>query len=376
MRKIAVEQPSVGDEELKYLTECIRTGWISFRGPFVKQFESVVAQWCGARFGISTTSGTTALHLALTALGIGEGDEVIVPSLTMIATANAVTYTRAKPIFADSSEQTWNIDPQAVRSLINERTKAIIVVHLYGCPVDLAPILQIATEYSLYVIEDAAGAFGAEYRGQKVGSIGDVGCFSFYANKIITTGEGGMIVTHHENVAERAVAQRDHSYGEYEGQPRFLHFRLGYNYKMTNLQAAVGLAQMEKVETFIAKKREIASWYTKQLRDVDELVLHPEIDYGKNVYSMYGVILSESSQVSRDELREELANRGIETRTFFVPLHEQPLYALLGNADCPTASRLAKNGIILPSGYQITHNDIEYICSCTRALVSRRRRNA
>jgi perosamine synthetase len=362
-------RPSLDDRELKYLEECIRTGWISFQGPFVKQFESAVAQYCGTGFGISTTSGTTALHLALAALEIGVGDEVIIPALTMIATANAVTYTGARPVFADSEERTWNIDPKSVRSLISERTKAIIVVHLYGCPVDMDPIMEIARTHSLYVVEDAAEAFGSEYKERKVGSLGDIGCFSFYANKIITTGEGGMIVTRHTDIAQRALALRDHAYGEYEGEPRFLHRRLGYNYKMTNLQAAVGLAQMEKVQSFITKKRDIAKLYKAHLQDIDELILPVDVEYGKNVYSMYGVVLNESAPISPEMLRTALANRGVDTRSFFVPMHEQPLYATLGTSRCPVASWLSKRGLVLPSGYDLTSEDIGYICECIHSIV-------
>jgi len=352
--RIPVAEPYIGDEELKNVIEAVKSGWISSKGKFIEEFEREFAKYCGVKYGVATANGTVALHLALKALGIGKGDEVIVPTLTFVATANAVTYCGAKPVFVDSHPEYWCIDPEKIEEKITPRTKAIILVHLYGHPCDMDKIMEIARNYSLYVIEDAAEAHGAEYKGKKVGSFGDISCFSFYGNKIITTGEGGMCLTNNEELAERMRNLRDHAMSK---NRRYWHETIGFNYRMTNLQAAVGVAQLKKLDEFIEKKRQIAKWYKKGLRDLAEkrlITLHPEMKWAKCVYWMYSILIEDKARMSRDELTRKLENVRIETRPFFVPMHLLPMYN--SGERLPVAEELARKGINLPSS--VTLNEI------------------
>ena len=360
-RMIPVCEPSIGKDELKNVTNCIETNWISSIGKYIKEFEEKFSKYCNAKHGITTNSGTTALHLALISLDIGGGDEVILPTLTMVATADAVVYTGAKPVFVDSEPKTWNIDVKKIEEKINDKTKAIIPVHIYGHPVDMDAILEIAKKYNLYVIEDAAEAHGAEYKGKKVGCLGDIGCFSFYANKIITTGEGGMIVTNDDEIAEKARLLKDLAHSK---EKRFLHNFIGFNYRMTNLQAAVGVAQLEKIEKFVRMRRNNAMLYNSLLGNIKGITLPVEEEWAKNVYWMYSILIEDDFGIDRDELRIQLKKNGIETRTFFIPMHQQPIFKKMGlsEGNCPVADELSRKGLYLPSSSSLTEKDIRFVC--------------
>ena len=359
-RIIPVCEPTLTGNELKYVTQCIETNWISSAGRFVDEFEAAFAAACGTRYGIACANGTIALHLALATLGLQPGDEVIIPTFTMIATANAVTYLGARPVLVDSELETWNLDIDQVEAKITPRTRAIIPVHTYGHPVDMDALNQIADRHGLWVIEDAAEAHGARCRGRPVGSLGAAAAFSFYGNKIITTGEGGMITTDHEQLARLAWNLRDHAFST---ERHFWHKLLGFNYRMTNLQAAVGLAQTEQLDQFVASRRAHAALYTEKLRRLPGLVTPPEAEWATNVYWMYGILVDEREfGLTRDELRRALARRGIETRTFFIPMHCQPIYFQQYKGErYPRAELLCRRGMYLPSASSLAPSDIEYI---------------
>jgi perosamine synthetase len=362
---IPIAMPVLGNKELEYVSEAIRTGWISSQGRYVAEFEELFSHYCGVRYGIAVTSGTAALHLALAVLGIGSGDEVIIPPLTHIACANMVTLTGAKPVLVDCTWDTWGIDPNRVEEKITSRTKAIMVVHLYGHPVDMDPILEIADKYGLYVIEDAAEAHGAEYKGRRVGSLGHIGCFSFYANKIITTGEGGMIVTDDPALAAKARKLRDQAY---ESERRFWHRELGFNYRMTNVQAAIGVAQMERIDEFINIRRRNARLFNELLGEVTGITLPPEASWAKNVYWMYSILVNDDFGMSRDQLAAYLKEQGIDTRPFFYPIHLQPLYEhQFRGENYPVAEELSKRGMNLPSGNNLTEAQVRRIADAIKS---------
>ena len=361
---LPVSEPEFQEKELTYITECILTGWVSSAGRFVKRFEDLFAKFCNAKFAVSTTSGTTALHLALVALGVGPGDEVIVPTLTFIATASAVSHTGAQPVFVDSDTETWNINVAEIEPAITYKTKAIIPVHLYGHPANMDPIIKIAAKYKIAVVEDAAEAHGALYKNKIVGSIGDLGIFSFYGNKIITTGEGGMVVTNDENLAKKMRILRNHGMAE---NRRYRHTVLGYNYRMTNIQAALGVAQMERIKYILERKRKIALAYHKALKNLIGVTLPPEAKWAKNVFWMYSILIDdEKFGMSRDELMARLESKGIETRPIFPPVNSQPIYNTGQNL--PIAERLASQGINLPSSINLTQRDITRIADLIAEL--------
>ena len=363
-RFFPVAEPDVGEKEWQYVSECVLSGWISSTGSFVPRFERAFADFCGVEHAIATSSGTTALHLALLACGAGPGDEVIVPTLSFIATANAVAYTGATPVFADSDPVTWNIDPAGIEPLVTPRTKAIIAVHLYGHPADMEAILAIASRHGLLVIEDAAEAHGALYRGQRVGSMGDLGIFSFFGNKIVTTGEGGMVVTGNRRFADRVRLLRDHGM---DPDRRYWHTTLGYNYRLTNMQAAVGLAQMEKIDAILLRKRQNARAYAQVLREVPGITLPPEEEWAENVYWLYSILVDEQEfGMSRDMLMERLREQGIETRPFFHPIHRQPVYDRPGRLE--VAQRLAACGLSLPSSTRLSSGEIRDVAHCIKEL--------
>ena len=355
---IPLIEPDLSGNELKYITDCIKSKWISSRGSYVKEFENKFSEYCNTSYGISTSNGTKALHLALTALGIGKDDEVIVPDLTFAATANAVLYCGAKPILVDVNRDTWCIDVSKIEDAITKKTKAIIPVHLYGHPCDMGKIMEIARKHNLFVVEDAAEAHGAEYKGRKVGSIGDIGCFSFYGNKIITTGEGGMCVTNDEKLSEKMDLLKNHGMRK---ERIYWHDIVGYNYRMTNMQAAIGLAQLERIEFFVDRKREIARLYNSKLRDANHLILPKEQTWAKNVYWLYSVLINDKFKLTRDELIERLKNNGIDTRPLFYPLHSMPPYKSEGNFS--VSDFLSKNGISLPSFINISEDQMNKILS-------------
>jgi perosamine synthetase len=355
-RFIPVAAPDLSGNELKYVSECIKTEWISSNGRFVPLFESKFAKFVDKKFGISTSNGTTALHLALLSVGVGQGDEVIIPDLTFVATANAVLYTGAKPIFIDSERASWCMDPGKIEKNITKRTKAIIPVHLYGHPANMFEIMEIACKHNLIVIEDAAEAHGALVGNRNVGSFGVVNVFSFFGNKTITTGEGGMLVTDDEGIMKRAKLLRDG--GRDRTKNAYFHTVLGYNYAMTNLQAAVGVAQLERIDEFISKKRKIASQYKKLFKN-SPVDFSPELKGFKSNYWMSSIVLRNSVKITRDEMILRLQKRGIETRPFFVPMHNIPY--MKTNLDMPVAEGLAQNGINLPSGTKMSLDDVGYV---------------
>jgi perosamine synthetase len=354
--RIPIAAPVIGEEEIANVVEAMRSGWISSLGAFIGQFERDFAAFCGVAHGVAVANGTTALHLALVAAGVGPGDEVIIPSLTFVATANVVHYCGATPVFADSDPETWQLDPAGLEALITPRTRAIIPVHLYGHPCDMDAIMAIANRHGIPVLEDAAEAHGAEYRGRRAGSLGAIGCFSFYGNKIITTGEGGMCVTDDAALVERLRLFRDHGM---DPKRSYWHEVIGFNYRMTNLQAAVGVAQTKKMLGFIEKKRQIASWYALRLAPLaaaGRLRLHSEAPWARNVYWMYSVVLGESSP-ALDVVRTRLADRGVDSRPFFHPVHTLPPYAT--GRRLPVAEQLASHGLNLPSGTGLSQADVE-----------------
>jgi len=361
---LPVSEPNLAGNELKYVSECILTGWVSSAGKFVTEFEKKFSEFSGTTFGISSSSGTTALHLALAALGIGPGDEVIVPSLTFISTANAVVFTGATPVFVDSESETWNIDATSIEEAVSDKTKAIIPVHLYGHPANMMHILEIARKYNLAVIEDAAEAHGALYKGKKVGSLGDLGVFSFYGNKIITTGEGGMIVTDDKDLAEKMRILRDHGM---DPKRRYWHTVLGYNYRMTNIQAALGVAQMERIDQIVEQKRRNAALYNKGLQDIPGITLPPEAVWAKNIYWLYSILIDEEEfGMSSKELSNELKEKGIETRPLFPPVHQQPIY----NTDqtLPVCESLSRCGLSLPSSVNLNGDEVVEICKVIKSI--------
>jgi len=365
---IPVCEPLLSSKELEYVADCLKTNWISSLGKYINEFEQRFAEYCGVKYGVSTTSGTTALHLALASLDIGKGDEIIVPAFTMVAPIFAILYTGARPVLVDCELETWNIDVAEIEKKITRNTRAILPVHIYGHPCDMDPILEIARKYNLYMIEDAAEAHGAEYKGKKVGGIGDVGCFSFYANKIITTGEGGMIVTNREEIAERARRLKDQAYSK---ERRFLHTDLGFNYRMTNIQAAIGLAQLERIDELVERRRKNARFYSHLLKEVEGVTLPPEKEWARNVYWMYGILIEDEFGMSRDELAAKLKQNGVDTRTFFIPMHQQPAFKKLGlfeGESFPVSEELSRKGMYLPSGSGLREEEIEHVYNTLKKI--------
>lgn len=357
--RLPIAEPQLGERELTYVTECVLTGWVSSAGKFVGQFEEMFARFCDTKYALATSNGTTALHLALLALKIGPGDEVIVPTLTFIATANAVRYTGATPVFVDSEPVSWGIDPARIEAAITPRTKAIVPVHLYGHPADMGPILAIAERHGLAVVEDAAEAHGARWCGRVVGGIGDIGVFSFYGNKIITTGEGGMVTTNRRDLYDAMRLFRDHGMSP---ERRYWHTVVGYNYRLTNLQAALGVAQMERIDGILARKREIAAAYTHGLSRIPGLTLPGEASWASAVYWLYSIVIDEAEfGWTRDEVMAYLKDHDVETRPVFPLVHQQPCYDLAGRFD--VAERLSAFGLSLPSAVTLQPAAVDRIVS-------------
>jgi perosamine synthetase len=366
MWRLPVMEPMLGGNELKYVSDCITSNWISSQGSYVRSFEKHFADFLAIDHALTTTSCTTALHLALIALGIGPGDEVIVPDLTFAASANVVLHAGATPVFVDVSLEHWTIDPDLIENAITDKTRAIMPVHLYGHPCDMDPIMEIARRHKLYIVEDCAEALGAQYKGRQVGTLGDAGCFSFFSNKVITTGEGGMIVTSNPELHQKMTILRDHGMSKTK---RYWHEMAGFNYRMTNLQAAVGLAQIEQIDSFLYKRREMAKQYESNLKGIAGITLPPEMKWAKNIYWLYSILIDENlTGISRDELMKGLECEGIETRPFFCPLHNQPPYPQTLNTLSNT-EKLAVEGISLPSSNSLTSEGIDKVCANIKKLI-------
>ncbi len=356
---IRVADTRLDGNERTYVDECLRTNWISSAGPFVGRFEAAFAEAVGCQHAVACSSGATALELSFAAAGLGPGDEVIVPAFTMVATANAVVHVGATPVFVDSDPSTWNLDLGALRAAIGPRTRAICPVHTYGQPVDMDELGSIAAANRLTVVEDAAQAHGAECRGRPVGSLAQAAAFSFYGNKILTTGEGGMVTTNDLELAATARELRDHGFSP---ERHFWHRLRAHNYRMSNLQAAIGLAQVERLDELLAARRRNAARYLEGLADVPGLEMPPDLPGLESTHWMFGILVGPEFGVTRDELRYHLAARGVETRTFFVPLHIQPAYISdHAGRRYPVAERLGRSGLYLPSGPTLTERDVERV---------------
>jgi len=363
---IKVCDPDLRGNESLYIQDCMSSEWISSQGTYVNKFEEKFARFCDVKYATAVTNGTHALQLALVVLGIGPGDEVIVPTFTMVATANVVSHLGAKPVFVDAKPDTYNIDETKIEAAITPKTKAIIVVHIYGHPAEMDEVMRIAKKHNLWVIEDAAEAHGATYKGKKVGSIGDIGCFSFYANKMITTGEGGMVTTNSKTLSKLLYKLHNHAFDD---ELHFWHQYVGYNFRMTNLQAAIGCAQLERVEEMIALRRRNAKLYIQLLQDTPGIQLPIEKKEVTNTYWMFSILLDDTFPLSRDQLRQKLADHGIETRTFFIPLHLQPIYFDKKKIHAfPVANRLSRYGLYLPSSSTLLPETIEFITSVITSL--------
>lgn len=366
---IPISEPSIEGNELAYVTDCVKSGWVSSLGQYIGKFEQGFADFCQVPYGVSVFNGTVALHLALVALGIGPGDEVIVPSLTFVATMNAVLYTGATPIFVDSERESWNMDPADVVLKITPRTKAIIIVHLYGHPAKMDELMKIAKKHNLAVIEDAAESHGAEYKGKKVGSFGDAGCFSFYGNKIITTGEGGIVVTSNQELADKMHFLKDHAMST---ERKYYHPLLGFNYRMTNLQAALGVAQLEQIKQFLARKREIAEIYESILGDIKCIALPPKNPWASNVFWMYSILVLPTSRTTRDELAKEMKAAGIDSRPFFVPNHQMPYLPKDVQAQhFPVAEELSSQGMNIPSSVKLTDQQVKHVGNTIKKIIQK-----
>ena len=369
---IPVNEPLLNGNEKKYLCKCIDTGWISSEGPFVKEFEQKMSASAGRKYGIAVSNGTAALEVAVQALGIGAGDEVIMPAFTIISCAMAVTKAGAVPVLIDSDMHTWNMKAEEIEAKITPRTKAIMIVHLYGLPVEADPILALAEKYGLKVIEDAAEMHGQTYKGKPCGSFGDISTFSFYPNKHITTGEGGMVVTDDEDLAQRCRMLRNLCFRK---DVRYVHDEISDNYRFTNLQAAVGLAQLERLDEFVERKRTMGRYYTERLKDVEGLILPIEkTGYADNIYWVYGIVLNPDIQTDNKTIQKLLADEGIGSRTFFWCMHEQPVYrkqGLFHGENYPNAEYPARKGFYIPSGLALTQEQMDQVVMGVKRVMAR-----
>ena len=356
-------EPVLDGNEERYVRDCLETNWISSLGRYITRFEESFAAWNGMPYGVAMSSCTAALHATFVALGIGPGDEVVIPDFTLVVSANTVIQAGAKPVLVDADPGTWCLDPARIEERITPRTRAILAVHMYGHPCDMDAIGRIAAPRGLAVVEDCAEAHGAEISGRKVGTFGSASCFSFYGNKILTTGEGGMVLTRDAELARRLRLLRDQAFEK----PRFVHHQMGFNYRLTNLQAAIGLAQTEKADVKVAKKREIARWYLDLLSGCPDVAVQREAPGARSVTWMFGVTLGERFPQGRDAVMQELAEAGVETRAFFCPMHLQPVFAGRDSRfpDCsgsfPVSEELWKRGLYLPSGLSLTRRQAEEV---------------
>ena len=370
MNFIPVNEPLLNGNEKKYLNECIDTGWISSEGPFIKKFEEDFAKRVNRKHAIAVANGTVAIDAAIEALGISKGDEIILPSFTIISCVSQILRNGAKPVFVDSDIKNWNMNVAQIEEKITTHTKAIMVVHIYGLPVDMDPILDLCKKYNLKLIEDAAEMHGQEYKGRPCGNFGDISIFSFYPNKHITTGEGGMILTNDDELAEKMRSLRNLCF---KPERRFVHDELGWNFRMTNLQAALGVAQLERLDEFVKIKRQMGDNYTSELRSISGIQLPlEETPYAKNIYWVFGIILDDSRNMDADQAMSLLAKEGIGTRPFFWPLHEQPVlkkYGFETQPSLPVASLMARKGFYIPSGLGLTNSQQSQVIEAVKKVL-------
>ena len=355
--------PSITEKEISYVNDAVSQGWNDQWNKYIIKFEETFAKYIGVKHAIATSSCTGAMHLALQRMGIGPGDEVIIPDITWVATASVVTYVGAKPIFVDIEKDTWCIDPESIKKSINSKTKAIMPVHLYGHPANMNEIQDIAQEKNLLVLEDAAPSLGAEYNGQKTGSFGHASAFSFQGAKIATSGEGGIFLTNDSSLYENVSKLGDH--GRSLTKPLW-NDEIGYKYKMSNIQAALGLAQLERIDELVDKKRKIFKWYSERLDSISGIQLNSEKTNCKNIYWMTTIVLDKSFNISRDDFIRKLKEWNIDSRPAFYPLSHMPMFETIHN---PNAEHLSQNGINLPSGHNLSEDDINYICTVIKNIL-------
>ncbi len=367
---IPVNEPLLNGNESRYLAECVETGWISSEGPFVRKFEAGFAALVGRRHAIAVTNGTAALDAAVDALGLGPGDEVVMPTFTIISSILQIVRCGATPVLVDSDPVTWNMNVDQIAARITPRTRAIMVVHIFGLPADMDPILALAAQHGLALIEDAAQMHGQTYKGRPCGSFGDISTFSFYPNKLMTTGEGGMIVADDDALAEKCRSVRNLCF---QDKQRFVHEHLGWNLRMTNLQAALGVAQLERVEEFVARKRHMGQRYLALLADVPGLQLPlPRTDYAENIFWVFGLILDDEIPFDAVEAMRRLGARGIGSRPFFCPMHQQPVLlerGLFAGERYPVAERMYSRGFYVPSGMALTDAQMDEVAEAVKELI-------
>ncbi len=375
---IPVNEPVVGAREMEYVEECLKTGWISSAGRFISEFEKTWANYCGVEYGIAVSNGTLALQIALRVIELEPGDEVIMPSFTIISCALGVLYNDAIPVLVDCDPVTWCIDVSQIEEKITDRTRAIMPVHIYGHPVDMDRVHELAKTYDLSVIEDAAEAHGAEYltnRGRedeswvRAGSLGDLSTFSFYANKLITTGEGGMVLTDDPSLADHLRNLRNLSY---RADRRFWHTELGYNFRMTNMQAAVGVGQVERIEEIVERKRWMGTSYAERLSGIAGLKLPAEQPWARHVYWMYAIELEQDTGLDATQFAQKLQERDVQTRPFFVGMHDQPVLrdrGLFEGEEYPVTDRISRQGLYLPSGMALTESQLDQVCESVREVL-------
>ena len=376
---IPVNEPVLRGRELEYVTDCVRSGWISSGGKYIEKFEDGWARYCGRRYGVAVSNGSVALQIAFAALKLKPGDEVIMPTFTIISCASAVVYNSGVPVLVDSDPRTWCMDVKQVEEKITPRTRAIMPVHIYGHPVDMDPLIKLAQEHNLAIIEDAAEAHGAEYltgrdtsnpTWKRCGSFGTMSCFSFYANKLITTGEGGMVLTDDLILVERLRSLRNLCF---QPQRRFYHEELGFNFRLTNIQAAIGLAQLERMDEIVAHKKWMGQEYTRRLRDLKDIQLPVEEQWAHNAYWMYGIVLSKEAGVDGVQFAKKLAEKEVETRPFFLGMHEQPIFnrhQVFPEEHYPIAEMIARQGVYLPSGLSLNGDQLQRVCNVVHEVLS------
>lgn len=371
---IPVNVPKLFSNEKKYLNDCIKTNWISSEGKYVKLFEKNFSKFVKKKYGVAVSSGTAALEIAIKSLNLKKNSEILIPAFSIISTANAVIKNNLKPILVDCDLDTWNMDEKDTLKKINNKTKAIIITHIYGLPVNMEKIIKIAKEKKIKIIEDAAEAIGLKYKNKICGSFGDISIFSFYANKHITTGEGGMICTNNKRIANLCCSLRNLSFSK-SFHNRFNHDLIGWNYRMTNLQGALGFGQLKNINWIINRKFQIGNLYYKKLKDIQSIRLQTnKTKYSKNIYWVFGVLLKKNNESKRNKIMNELLKLGIETRPFFVPMNKQKIFIKLKifkKEKFINSQFLSKNGFYLPSGLGIKNSEIEFICDKLKLVLSR-----